>query len=412
MLGLAVMVLLVGACTVSSKDPSRTSGSPLDVVPGSRTTVVEAGTAGYAMFRIPVLVRAPNGDLLLFGEARRTASDFGNIDVVQFRSTDRGRTWSGPVVVADNGSDTAADMAAVVKADEVHLLYQQRPGNRDFGDYLKRGASDARGLHIVSDDNGQTWSAPDTITSQVLPEADEQLPMFGPNNGIVLDSGRLVAPMYYANQSTETFTPAVIYSDDGGTTWTRSEDAVTGESVNETAVVQVPNGDLFAVARDDSGDDNDQKRFFRSTNRGSTWVETGDLHPAIPAVSCQQSMRARGNRLFLAGPTKRSRRDGRLWTGTYAPDRSGGVDWRAEGLQVTRGGFAYSAMVIQDSTHHLVYEDNVDGTYEALRYVRVRGAVSPSARNGDSTGRSRAPLSNEGGRFSSVRPISRSGAGR
>ena len=96
------------------------------------------------------------------------------------------------------------------------MFYQKRPGDHTFEDYLTHGAKETRGYHIVSEHNGRTWSNPRDITNQILPEDDKQLPMFGPNTGILFDSERLVVPMYYADQSTGAFTPAVIFSDDSG----------------------------------------------------------------------------------------------------------------------------------------------------------------------------------------------------
>lgn len=373
-LGLLVLGLLVGACNgeTGGEKPDQNGFRAVGSEVAARSTVVEQGTGGYDIFRIPVLVRAPNGDLLLFSEGRVTGSDFGNIDVLLFRSTDAGATWSEGIVVADNASNTASDMAAVVKDGRVHLLFQKRPGERTFRDYLQGDMADARGYHMYSDDNGQTWSQPQEITSQVLPASDEQLPMFGPNNGIVLDSGRIVVPMYYANQSANAWTPAVIYSDDDGQTWQRSADAVPGAGVNETAVVQVTNGDVYAVARDNSGDGNDQKRYFRSTDEGETWTEIGDVNPFVPETSCQQSMVAEGDRIYLANPEQKDRSHGRLKTGTYDVSQPDNVRWDEDDLQLTPNGFAYSTMALQDSTIHLVYEEKTPDQYASLQYVRVR----------------------------------------
>jgi sialidase-1 len=366
-----ILALSVGGCDKTSNEGFQSDRAPLEFEIVDRSEVVTAGRQGYEIFRIPVIVRAPNGDLLLFCEGRKTSSDFDNIDILLFRSTGEGE-WSDATVVVDNETDTAADIAAVVHDGRVHLLYQERPGRRDFNDYLRGEASDARGYHIYSENSGESWSEPVEITGAVLPEPDEELPIFGPNNGIVLDSERIVIPMYYANQAANAWTPAVIYSDDDGKTWDRSVDAVPGAGVNETAVVQTLNDDVYAVARDNSGDDNDQKRFFRSTDRGETWTETGDLNAIVPEVSCQQSMVARGNRIFLATLESESRDDGRLKTGTYDPGQTDNVDWSDQDLQITTGGFAYSSMAIRDSTIHLVYEEKTPDRYASLQYVQVR----------------------------------------
>jgi hypothetical protein len=379
-----VITLSIGACNGMSGGAA--DDQAFEII--EESTIVEAGDLGYEIFRIPVQVRAPNGDLLLFCEARKTSSDFGNIDIFLFRSTDGGENWVDEGVVVDNGMDTAANIATLVSDDQVHLLYQKRPGEDTFGDYLKREASAAKGYYILSNDNGQTWSDPVEITNQVIPAPDEQLPMFGPNNGIVLDSGRLVVPMFYANQTKEKYVPGVIYSDDGGRTWQRSEAAIPEGGVNETAVVQVSNGDLYAIARSGSN----PKQYFRSMDGGETWVESGDAGSSIPDIPVQQSMVARGERVFLSTPEKASRNDGRLKTGIYDTGQPDNVNWSDQDLQITPNGFGYSTMALQDSTIHLVHEvesgdEKWSGQYESLKYVRIRAPVPAlSIRDGSSRG--------------------------
>jgi len=56
--------------------------------------VLVGSQGGYHAYRIPSLVVAPNGDLLVFCEARKDSLDEdGDIDLVQARSTDGGKTW-------------------------------------------------------------------------------------------------------------------------------------------------------------------------------------------------------------------------------------------------------------------------------------------------------------------------------
>src|SRR5437016_10153392 len=63
----------------------------------AKVTVFRSGQEGCFTYRIPVIVRAHNGDLLAFAEGRKkSASDFGDIDIVLKRSSDKGRTW-GPL---------------------------------------------------------------------------------------------------------------------------------------------------------------------------------------------------------------------------------------------------------------------------------------------------------------------------
>ena len=340
----------------------------------ARTTVVERQTSGYEAFRIPLILRAPNKDLLVFCEARRTESDYGNIDIVMFRSEDGGASWGPLRVLVDHGDDTACDIAGVVKDDQIHLFFQKRPGGRSFNDYTKGKANDATGHHMVSKDSGKQWSEPTDITDEILPERHKQLPMFGPNNGIVLDSGRLVVPMYYADQREDSWTPTVIYRDKGSTEWRRAEDAIVGDNINETAVVQLSNGDVYGVARDDSGDDDGRKRFLVSKDNAETWSHTGDLGGPVTGTSCQQSMVALGDRVFIADPRKPNRTEGRVISGYYEPTQPDRISWDCPPLRVTDEGFAYSSMALYEDLH-LVYEKTAPQqpsyNYQALVYVRI-----------------------------------------
>lgn len=61
----------------------------------STAPVFTGGQEGYHCYRIPALVRLPNGTLLAFAEGRRfTCADHDWNDIVLKRSTDGGNTWS------------------------------------------------------------------------------------------------------------------------------------------------------------------------------------------------------------------------------------------------------------------------------------------------------------------------------
>src|SRR5581483_2111385 len=74
-----------------------------------------SGRGGYAVYRIPALVRTRHGTLLAFAEGRRSGpADTGAIDVVLRRSTDGGCTWGPLTVVAAGHGDTRGNPAPVV----------------------------------------------------------------------------------------------------------------------------------------------------------------------------------------------------------------------------------------------------------------------------------------------------------
>jgi Neuraminidase (sialidase) len=348
-----------------------------------RTRVIQSNTINYQSFRIPVIEVAPNGDLLVFCEARVSQDDYGDIDLMMFRSKDRGKTWSSGIVVIENGSNTVAEPVVILdqNLDRLHLLYQKRPGNNSFDDYLRGMTDNSQGYYSYSDDSGQTWSISVDITNQILPEGDKVLPMFGPNRGIILKSGRLLVPMYYADQATGEFQPAPIYSDDKGETWQRSDDWGPPGS-NETTLIQATNGDVLVIARNDSKGNNNRKVYAVSKNGGVTWDMEGEVDPYVFEGSCQQSMTVKEDHIYFSGPAKKSRnfwrhrRDGRVKIGLYDPNVAGHINWLPqEELQITSEGFAYSSITRSGNKLHLVYEstnpDDRRSNYLAIEYVQI-----------------------------------------
>ena len=76
--------------------------------------VFTSGTEGYHTFRIPALLVVGDGHLLAFAEARREgAADSGEIDLVQRRSEDGGRTWGSLELVRHWAGHTCGNPAPV-----------------------------------------------------------------------------------------------------------------------------------------------------------------------------------------------------------------------------------------------------------------------------------------------------------
>src|SRR5690348_16549228 len=79
------------------------------------TVVFQSGTEGYHTFRIPAIVRAPNGDLLAFAEGRKNSrSDTGDIDLLLKRSSDGGKTWGALQLLWDDAGNTCGNPCPVV----------------------------------------------------------------------------------------------------------------------------------------------------------------------------------------------------------------------------------------------------------------------------------------------------------
>src|SRR5215471_3897368 len=83
--------------------------------PEPRKQILFAGqTGGYAGYRIPALVMTGRGTLLAFCAARKGLGDWDAIEIMLRRSTDCGRTWEPPRVIASRGSMTVDNPVPIV----------------------------------------------------------------------------------------------------------------------------------------------------------------------------------------------------------------------------------------------------------------------------------------------------------
>lgn len=314
--------------------------------------ILSPGTAGYTCFRIPALVTAADGSLLLLAEGRKpTCGDTGTHDVVMVRSTDRGTTWSAPKVLHAGVTVTAHNPAPVVDARTGRIVL-----------LTTREYKTVWAQH--SDDNGQTWTSPREITSSV------KLPAWkgyatGPSHGIQLlrgaHAGRLVVGTHFTTTIGDLKGGALIYSDDAGLSWTlgaRDDTADPVLRVQELSVFERPDGSLFAFARDEGGTSTSTVASAVSSDSGVTFsrgfeARAAEQSLAVPTVQASTlalratDQGARYNRALLASPTRQgSTRENLTIRSTF----KGGDEWvDPQGGTVIYGGMsAYTDMTLVD----------------------------------------------------------------
>ncbi len=322
-------------------------------------------------FRIPGLVTTPNGTLLAVYDIRRDSSKDlqGDIDVGLSRSIDGGKTWEPMRVIMDMGTwgglpeseNGVGDPAILVDPDTgeiwVAALWLHGKGGEMAWNSSKPGLDpDETGqfLLVKSEDDGETWSDPINITSQIK-NPEWNLFFNGPGKGIVLKDGTLVFAAQYKDAKAIPHS-TIVYSKDKGKTW----EVGTGAKSNttEAQVVELGDGALMLNMRDNRGG----SRSIAVTNDlGKNWTEHNTSRNALPEPVCMASLInnpfKESMMLFSNPATERDRKnitikasmdDGNSWL----PDHQLLLD---EGI-----GWGYSCLtMINEEEVGILYESSV-----------------------------------------------------
>lgn len=262
-----------------------TSGVAFAVDPLFQQSVIFSSGDGYPVYRVPGIVTSNYGTLLAFAEGRPSTSDVGANDIVLKRSLDNGLTWQAMEVPLSHSS--AANLGfnsptpVVDQATGDIYLFAASP--------VPTGSPGYADIYVTkSSDDGVTWSAPTDISAAVRPNDDKYITV-GPGHGVQLDNGRLVVPIYTRalNDSSQSATPRIIYSDDDGVTW-HTGNAVpkptySGQSLPvslvEPSIVNTDHG-LYMNMRTRAYAPSSNRSYTFSTDGGNTW-STSQIDPTL-----------------------------------------------------------------------------------------------------------------------------------
>ena len=242
------LLVILTACNQQPKKDADTISSRNMPVEEELAPLFKSGEAGYTCFRIPALVKAANGSLIAFCEARKNGcSDTGDIDMVMKISEDAGESWSELRVIWDDGNNVCGNPAPVVDSEtgQIHLLATWNNGNDKESQIIEGTSIEGREVfHLVSNDHGASWSKPHNISSTVkLP--DWTWYATGPVHGIQLKQepykGRLVIPCDHIEKESKKYYSHIIYSDDHGVSW-KLGGTTPEDQVNECTVVELNSG--------------------------------------------------------------------------------------------------------------------------------------------------------------------------
>jgi sialidase-1 len=335
-------------------------------------------TGGYELYRIPGLVVTGKGTLLAYCEARKSAkSDWGTSDVLLRRSTDAGKTWSAPLVLAQVPGPHQKNPVALAQklGQPTEVTYHNPVLIVESKTNVVHGLfclEYQRCFYIRSTDDGHTFSAPVEITrtfAQFQPDYAWKVLATGPGHGIALGTGRLVVPVWLSTGTGgHAHRPSIvasIYSDDHGQTWERGAIVATNTdpivNPNETAAAEFADGRVLFNIRTES---KEHRRVVSISPNGATEWSKPTFAADLLEPICQASLLRVGDALLYCGCDNLDMAKGKAEPGkgrsrvrlTVKVSRDLGQTWPTQRV-IDPGPAGYSDLAVApDGTLYCLYE--------------------------------------------------------
>lgn len=320
--------------------------------------VFTSGTEGHKSYRIPAIINLPSGELLAFAEGRvNNAGDFGDINIVLKRSSDKGKTWSALQTIVDAATLQAGNPAPVV--DITDPLYPQgrvflfyNTGNNHEGE-VRKGKGLREVWYKTSTDGGITWSEAVNITTQV--HRPKQLSTNSaynfsedwrsyantPGHAMQFQKGKYKGRIFIAanhsagepEKQAMDYDAHGFYTDDHGKTFQLGT-SLNIPGSNESTAAELSNGKLMMNSRNQKGDIR-ARIVSISSDGGATW-DSSYFDKKLPDPVCQAGILTIGkkkgkNILAFCNAADEKRRDnltlrisfndGRSWKKSFVLDK-------------------------------------------------------------------------------------------
>lgn len=331
----------------------------------ARTTVYRPGDYNSVAYRIPAVITAPDGNLIIATDKRKyNDGDLPqDIDILINRSTDGGHTWSEPLTLAQGtGVNHGFGDCALVRTDDHGGMMAAFVGG--VGLWNSTATNPQRSYICTSSDNGITWSEPRDITNYVFganciypAHRSWRSSFFGSGNGLRTSTGRIMFVAAIRETSAYSLNNYVIYSDDNGETWQCSGRASVGG--DEAKVVELTDGRILMSIR------HENHRWYNiSEDGGVTWQPSTSTWNDIAAPACNGDIIRytsvnQGhdrNRLLHTVPYGTERKDVTM----YVSYDEGGT-WPVSKILVPYSSAYSSACILPDGTIGFYVEETYPG---------------------------------------------------
>lgn len=333
----------------------------------TRTVIYRQGDYDSKFYRIPAIITAKDGSLVIFTDKRKENEvDLPeDIDILCNYSTDGGLTWSEPYTLAQGfGYMEGVGDCAVTYTNDENGLIAVFVGGQGF--WTSSSTNPNRTYKSVSYDNGRTWSEPEDITHFIFgDECNDSIrrrwrsSFCASGNGLLASNGRIMFVACVRETAAYSINNYVIYSDDNGHTWNVSGRASVGG--DEAKLIELKNGDILMSIRTKG-----ERMYNISCDGGITWNETHSTWPDLLDPACNGDIiRYDENTLLHSLPSSEGRHDVAIYV-----SKDEGKSWPHKKIIVPRYS-AYSSMcILPDKTiGFYVEEKETDSTgYEMVFY--------------------------------------------
>ncbi|WP_163324705.1 sialidase family protein [Draconibacterium mangrovi] len=364
-----------------------------------------AGQDNCDTYRIPGLITTGKGTLIAVYDNRyNNSKDLQeDIDIGMSRSTDGGQTWEPMKVIMDMGEwgglpqelngigDPSVLYDPVNHTIWVAAVWMHGFDKNQMGWWAsKPGISPEKTgqfMLVKSTDDGLTWSEPINITEQIKDPAWQYL-LQGPGKGITLTDGTLVFPAQFKAELGEKaidggpYTPhsTIIYSKDGGETWSIGTGAKT--NTTEAQVVELSDGSLMLNMRDDRNrkdkSETNGRAIAITKDLGKTWEIHPSSNSALQEPNCMASLIASKQELngetkqvlFFSNPNNTNQRTNM----TIKASLDEGMTWpEAYQLELNEtGGYGYSCMtMVDENTVGILYEGVKELYFQSIPVTEI-----------------------------------------
>ncbi|RLI37496.1 hypothetical protein DRO55_01200 [Candidatus Bathyarchaeota archaeon] len=228
----------------------------------------------------PVLIKMMNGELAaVFRMGDYHIGQRSRIEIS--KSNDGGKTWTMPRVVTCSETDDRNPALCQLRDGTLLLAFGRLWGYRR-GRVIERSRWRFEILITRSRDMGDSWSEPTPI--EIEDSSLNLKPLSSPYGRMIqLEDGTILMAVYSGEDGSDgLYSSYILRSEDDGYTW--GDATLIARGYSETAIIQLPDGELVAALRGPYPGEDQCVSISRSKDLGYTWTEPvrvtrGGEHP-------------------------------------------------------------------------------------------------------------------------------------